>query len=85
MKYWPNRVFSFLLSVTEVNVNLAATYFSDQEPTGQINFCKKLAKTLIFNMHYNEDDDKTPNKKRKQREYGHCLITLPKNKKFSGT
>ena len=84
-KYWPNRVFSFLLSVTEVNVNLAATYFSDREPTGQINFRKKLAKTLIFNMHYNEDDDKTPEKKRKQREYGHCLITLPKNKKFSGT
>ena len=65
-KYWPNRVFSFLLSITEVNVNLAATYFSDQEPTGQINFRKKLAKTLIFNTHYNEDDDKTPDKKRKQ-------------------
>ena len=39
MKYWPNRVFSFLLSVTEVNVNLAATYFAGQEPTGQIIFC----------------------------------------------
>ena len=65
-----------------MNVNLAATYFSDQEPTGQINFRKKLAKTLIFNTHYNEDDDKTPDKKRKQREYGHSLITLPKNKIF---
>ena len=63
MKYWPNRVFSFLLSVPEVNVNLAVTYFGGQEPTGQI---KKLAKTLIFNMHYNEDDNKTPDKKRKQ-------------------
>ena len=66
-KYWPNRVFSFLLSVTKVNVNLAVTYFSGQEPTGQIKSRKKLAKTLIFNMHYNEDDDKTPDKKRKQR------------------
>ena len=64
MKYWPNRVFSFPLSVTEVNVNLAATYFSDKELTRQINFRKKLAKTLIFNMHYNEDDDKTPDRKR---------------------
>ena len=44
----------------------AATYFGGQEPTGQINFRKKLAKTLIFNTHYNEDDDKTPDKKRKQ-------------------
>ena len=68
-----------------MNINLAATYFSGQNPTGQINFCKKLAKTLIFNMHYNEDDNKTPDKKRKHREYGHCLITLPKSKKFSGT
>ena len=84
-KYWPNRVFSFLLSVTKVNVNLTATYFGGQEPTGQINFCKKLVKTLIFNTHYNEDDDKTPDKKRKQREYGHCLITLTKSKTFSGT
>ena len=48
-KYWPNQVFSFLLSVTEVNVILAVTYFGGQEPTGQINFRKKLAKTLIFN------------------------------------
>ena len=63
MIYWPNQVFSFLLSITEVNINLAATYFGLQEPTGQINFCKKLAKTLIFNMHNNEDDDKTPDKK----------------------
>ena len=46
-----------------MNVNLAVTYFGGQEPTGQINFCKKLAKTLIFNMHYNKDDDKTPDKK----------------------
>ena len=84
-QYWPNRVFSFLLSITEVNVNLAVMYFGGQEPTGQINFHKKLAKTLTFNRHYNGDDDKTPDKKRKQREYGDCLITLPKSKQFSGT
>ena len=52
---------------------------------GQINFRKKLAKTLIFNTHYNEDDEKRPEKKEKQQEYGHCLITLPKSKIFSGT
>ena len=66
MKYWPNRVFSFLLSITKVNVNLAATYFGGQEQTGQINFHKKLAKTLIFNTHCNEDNDKTPENKQKQ-------------------
>ena len=85
MKYWPNQVFSFLLSITKVNINLAATYFGGQELMGQINFRKKLAKTLIFNTHYNEDDEKTPEKKQKQQEYGHCLITLPKSKTFSDT
>ena len=49
--------------LTKVNVNLAAMYFGGQQQTGQIDFHKKLAKTLIFNTHYNEDDDKTPEKK----------------------
>ena len=31
-------------------------------------------------MHYNKDNDETPDKKRKQQEYGHCLIMLPKSK-----
>ena len=83
-KFWPNRVFAFLLGVTEVNVNLAATYFCGQEPTGQIEFRKLLAKTLIYNTSCDEDDDKTPDKKRKHRESGHCLVTLPKNKTFLG-
>ena len=85
MKYWPNKVFAFLLSVTEVNVNLAAMYFSGHQQMGQIDFRKKLAKTLIFNTHYNEDGDKTPEEKQKQWDSGHYLITLPKCKKFSDT
>ena len=85
MKNWPNHVFSFLLSVTEVNVNLAATYFCGQNQMGQVEFCKLLAQNLIYNTHYNEVADKTPNKKRKQHETGHCLITLPKGKEFSKT
>ena len=38
MKYWPNCVFAFLLSITKVNVNLAVTYFSGQQQMGQIKF-----------------------------------------------
>ena len=83
-KFWPNHVFAFLLGVTKVNVNLAATYFFGQEPTGQIEFRKLLAKTLIYNTYYDEDDDKTLDKKRIHRESGHCLVTLPKNKKILG-
>ena len=32
-KYWTNRVFSIFLSVTEVNINLAATYFGGPRTT----------------------------------------------------
>ena len=64
-KYWPNHVFAFLLSVTKVNVNLAATYFSAQEQMGQIEFWKLLANTLIFNSYNNEERDITPDKNHK--------------------
>ena len=83
-KFRPNHVFAFLLGVTEVNVNLAAMYFCGQEPTGQIKFRKLLAKTLIYNTYYDEDNDKTLDKKQKHRESGHCLVMLPKNKNFWG-
>ena len=66
----------------EVNVNLTTTYFCRQNQKGQIEFWKLLAKTLIFNTYYNEEQDKTPDKKRKQRDFSHCLITLPKGKNF---
>ena len=65
-----------------MNVNLAATYFSDQEPTGQINFRKKLAKTLIFNTHYNEDDDKTPDKRENNENMAIASSRYPRTKNF---
>ena len=77
-KYWPNHVFAFLLAVTKVNVNLAAQYFGGIKQIGQIEFRKLLAKTLIFNSYYDDEIDNTPEKKQKQCDSGHCLITLPK-------
>ena len=64
MKYWSNHVFSFLLAVTEVNVNLASQYFGGMKQVGQIEFRKLLAKTLIFNSYYDDKTDNTPEKKR---------------------
>ena len=80
MKYWPNHVFAFLLAVTEVNINLAAQYFGGMKQIGQIEFRKLLAKTLIFNSYYDDKTNNTPEKKQKQCDSGHCLITLPKGK-----
>ena len=66
-KWWPNCVFAFLLAVTEVNVNLAMTYFLGQEVTGQIAFRSKLAHTLIHNRHYNEEEDMSPETRGKRQ------------------
>ena len=64
--------------MTEVNVNLTTTYFCRQTQKGQIEFQKLLAKMLIFNTYYDEEQDKTPDKKRKQQDFSHCLIMLPR-------
>ena len=35
MKWWPNRVFAFLLAVTEVNMSLGMVEFCGNDPTVQ--------------------------------------------------
>ena len=37
---------------------------------------------LIFNTYYDEEQDKTPDKKREKQDFVHCLIMLPKGEKF---
>ena len=65
-----------------MNINPAATYFGGQEPTGQINFHKKLAKTLIFNMHYNEHDDKHQIKRENNENMAIVSSHYPRAKNF---
>ena len=49
-KYWPHMPFSFLLAVTEVNVNLAEAFFvRHKAPRPQLEFRKLIAKDLINN------------------------------------
>ena len=67
MKWWPNRVFAFLLAVTEVNMSLGMVEFCGNDPTSQIEFRKKLADALINNKYFNEENDKTPVKKTKKQ------------------
>ena len=84
-KWWPNRVFAFLLAVTEVNVSLGMVEFCGSDPTSQIEFRKSLAEALIYNEYFNEETDVTPDKKaKKQRISAHAYCTLPKGKKFHG-
>ena len=79
-KYWPNHVFSFLLGVMEVNVNLATTYFCRQNQKGQIEFWKLLVKTLVLNTYYDEEQDND-----KKRKHGILAIVsshYPRGKIF---
>ena len=76
MKYWPNHVL--------VNMNVTATYFYGQDQMSQIEFHKLFMKTLIYNNHYNEEMDETPDTKCKKQETSHCLVMLTIWKKISG-
>ena len=87
-KYWPHRPFSFLLAVTEVNVNLAEAYFvTHNDPKPQIEYRKLLAQDLIHNEYIVQEQvqQQTRRSKRKAALEVHCLRTLRPYKKFSGT
>ena len=68
--HWPNRVFSFLLAVTVVNVQNAATYFFNKEKINALTAKRLIARDLIFNKHMKNVEEPT---------FDHFLIT--RNKK----
>ena len=49
MKHWPNHVFAFLLSITEVNCFLAESCFTSRKSDSMMEFRKALAHQLIEN------------------------------------
>ena len=46
-KDWKHRVFSFIISLVEVNARLSHGYFNDELPLPQILFRKQLARKLV--------------------------------------
>ena len=87
-KYWPHRPFSFLLAITEVNVNLAEAYFINKtNAMPQLQFRKLLAQDLI-NNHYlmrEKSPQEVRKRKRKAALAVHCLVSLKPYRKFQGT
>lgn len=82
---WPNRVFAFILGVSEVNAMLAEAYFSDTPQPSMLDFRKQLAKELIHNSYDVKDDGKSIRKSRRKIEaHSHELLSLPKKTKFDG-
>ena len=55
-KWWPNRVFCFLLLITEVNCFLAESYFTGRNSDSMLDFWKCLSFKLIQNAYMREED-----------------------------
>ena len=62
--HWPNRVFWFLLTITMVNVQNAATYFLNKPKMESLQSRRLIAKALINNKHLRTGT--TPSKHRKR-------------------
>jgi hypothetical protein len=86
-KRWANRVFAFLLAVTEVNVLLASIkLYGEKYPGGQVEFRKKFAKELINNPYFEAEAEARPRRsERNQEQPSHRLVHLPRKSKFAGT
>lgn len=80
---WENRVFQFLLAVTEVNTNLALHYFQGNDLEPQLDFRYRLACEMIDNGYVTRDDARRS--KRRPKVLVHDLRSVPPYKKFRGT
>ena len=77
---WPNRVFCFLLAVTMVNIQNAATYFLNKPKIDSLQSRRLIAKALINNEYLQSGI--SPRSGRKCRSVDHVLLTVPHFKKF---
>jgi Transposase IS4 len=81
-KHWKDRVFAFLLSVTEVNVKLALKYFYNVDIQSMIEFRKLFAKALIGNEHWIRHEESLRRSDRLASISQHKLVMIPAGKKF---
>ena len=84
-KWWPNRVFAFILSVTEVIAMLAYKHFCKEEVDSMLGFRTILAEVLVSNPFYKEEDESPRGSSRLTKTAEHRVFRLPKGKTFFGT
>ena len=77
---WPNCVFCFLLAVTMVDVQNAATYFLQKPKLDSLQAQRLIAKSLINNVHLHTG--RTPRKHPKCHSIEHVLTMVPPYKKI---
>ena len=77
-KRWPNRVFAFLMSVTEVNCYLAESYFTSRKSNSMLDFQKSLSHQLIENEYFDQEAESQHRRStRIQEGIEHRLMSLP--------
>ena len=88
-KKWENRVFAFLLAITEVNCYLVSKCFYNGKEDSMLQYRKYLAEKLIHNKYFNntalEEALSLRRSRRKTIGDDHELLTLPKKTKFCKT
>ena len=84
-KRWPNRVFAFLVSITEVNCYLAESYFTSRKSNSMLDFRKSLSCQLIENEYFDQEaESQLRRSSRIQEGIGHGLMSLPPYRFFLG-
>ena len=84
-KWWPNRVFAFILPVTEVNAMLAYKHFCKYKKVdGMLGaFRKLLAEVLLCSNPYYKEEESPGKFSRLTKNSEHRVFRLPKGNAFS--
>lgn len=82
--WWPHRVFSFLLSVSEINSLLAWTNIYGNERQETLDFRQELSGELINNIYLEEVSIAERRRRPASMGTGHVGLSIPKGMKFEG-
>ena len=83
--WWPNRVFAFLLAVTEINTMLVMEMLRGVKHPPTLEFRRRLSRELIYNPYIDQDEGDLRKSKRSLGEVTHTLLSIPRKKKFRGS
>ena len=75
---WENKVFAFILVITEVNVYLAMQYFTEKD-NNQLEFWKKISHNMVYNAsgEVQEDQRRIKSRMLTRSQDQHNLIVVP--------
>ena len=79
---WPNKVFQFLLGITEVNCNLINSVYFGSEQLPQVDFRHQLGDELINNPYIATQETQRRTREARTVDMEHSLVRLPPYKTF---